>query len=165
MSLLPADITGAGATIDGAYRYDLHRTWGDTSRNGVVCFVMLNPSTADGLQDDPTIRRCIGFAKSWGHAGLVVVNLYAYRSTDPRKLPPSAEAVGPRNDEFIRRWASESRAVVCAWGSAPFARKRAIRVLEIIRSAGANPVAIRLTKGGCPAHPLYLPANLGHIAM
>src|SRR5262245_19133112 len=83
----------------GLYRYWLTRTWDNSLRR--VCWVMLNPSTADAEQDDPTIRRCVGFARSWGAGGIIVVNLFAFRASDPKALLRAADPVGPDNDGHI----------------------------------------------------------------
>lgn len=137
------------------YRYRLNRTW-DESRPP-VCWVMLNPSTADAETDDPTIRRCMGFARDWGHGGIVVVNLFAWRATDPRKLCMAGDPVGPENDRHIID-ACAGELVVVAWGTnAP-----AARASEVLRLIKDNALMIRhlgKTKGGHPRHPLYVPAT------
>src|SRR5581483_9586135 len=96
------------------YRYSLARFFGD---GGVVNFIMLNPSTADAETDDPTIRRCLGFAKAWGYGTLVVTNLFAYRATDPAELAKAGDPVGPDNDTRLWSEAQLSDLVVCAWGN------------------------------------------------
>src|SRR6185369_17379869 len=83
----------------GKYRYSLRREW--IGGAGTVCFIMLNPSTADASVDDPTIRRCIGFAQRWGYQILEVVNLYAYRATRPRDMFAAADPVGPENEYYL----------------------------------------------------------------
>lgn len=145
----------------GKYRYHLHRHIGIGGR-GSCCFVMLNPSTADAMQDDPTIRRCIGYAKNLGCDSLEVVNLFAYRSTDPEVLASMSRdsAVGPENDHHITRASSPAAFVLCAWGNhgSLFGRDR--EVLDLIRSNGAKPMALKINaKSGQPAHPLYLKAD------
>ena len=141
----------------GRFRYRLTRRWDETA--AVATFVMLNPSTADAVQDDPTIRRCIGFARSWGCGGLSVVNLYAYRATRPTDLWTVADPVGPDNDVHLRRAFEEAHAsggpVVAAWGG----RARTDRVEVVLRLAGSMQV-LALTKGGQPRHPLYLRGDL-----
>lgn len=155
--------TGPGATfgeVEGRqiYRYDLRRVWGREPVE-VVNFLMLNPSTANARIDDPTVRRCIGFAKGWGFGGLTVTNLFAYRGTDPRNLKRTSDPVGPLNDEFIMRWARAADLVVCAWGIHGMYRNRGPEVLAMLRAAGIVPHLIGYaTKGGHPPHPLYLPA-------
>lgn len=122
-------------------------------------FVMLNPSTADASTDDPTIRRCIGFARSWGMQRLVIANAYALRSTDPRGLWRSGDPVGPLNDDAIRLVAQRSTRVVVAWG-ASIKPERQDRVRELLTSGrpdNAEPVmCLGTTKAGHPKHPLYL---------
>lgn len=142
----------------GKYRYHLHRHVGMGGR-GSCCFVMLNPSTADATQDDPTIRRCIGYTKSLGCDSLEVVNLFAYRSTDPGVLAAMSRdaAIGPDNDQYIRRATALAEFVICAWGNhgSLFGRDR--EVLELIRAVGRKPMALKMNaKSRQPAHPLYL---------
>ena len=105
--------------VGATYRYALERRW-DHMRPYLV-MVMLNPSTADAVRDDPTIRRCVGFAKKARAGGLLVLNLFAYRATDPRELREAADPVGPENDEIIKRHLDgmslyEGTKVVAAWG-------------------------------------------------
>ena len=83
----------------GQYRYTLTRVW--SLERGLVLFVGLNPSTADAERDDPTVRRCVGYARRWGFGGVLVANLFAYRATDPRDLLAVSYPIGPRNDEVI----------------------------------------------------------------
>jgi hypothetical protein len=133
-----------------------------------VNFVMLNPSTADAVQDDPPVRRCVAFARAWGYGGLVITNLYALRATDPGALWRAADPVGPDNEEYLRRHATRAALVVCAWGThgRPVrggmgrVRGRGPVVLRRLESWGVAPRALRLTAAGQPAHPLYLPAGL-----
>lgn len=143
------------ALIDGDYRYWLRRTWqADTEHLPII---MLNPSTADADADDPTIRRCVAFAKRQGYGGLFVANLYALRSTDPAQLWLHPDPVGPRNDEELamlfdgaRLW---DRTVLCAWG-ANARPERVARVREL--AAGVELLALGTTKAGAPRHPLYV---------
>lgn len=146
-------------SADGRYRYHLSRTWGSGPS---ALFVMLNPSTADAEVDDPTIRRCIGFAKSWGMGGLMVVNLYGLRATNPRALwsVDTAQAIGPDNDDWIRYAAGlandEGAPIVAAWGAnAKPARVAWVREMPAL----ARLSHLGLTNGGAPRHPLYLRAD------
>jgi hypothetical protein len=140
-----------------SYRYALTRTW-DTRRLPLV-FVMLNPSTADAFTVDPTIRRCIGFAQTWGAGGLLVLNVYGLRSTDPRALRTHPDPVGPANDAtIVARLAQPIARVIGAWG-AHAEPERARYVADLIREAGHRPVCLGRTKAGAPRHPLYLRAN------
>jgi hypothetical protein len=140
----------------GLYRYTLRRAWGVAPP---VLFVMLNPSTATAEQDDPTIRRCIGFARQWGAGGLLVANLYALRSTDPRGLSAVPDPVGPDNDSWIQRLAGTSLRVIVAWGAAPGPDPaRPQRVRSVLRSVGVEELwALGLSRSGAPRHPLYMP--------
>lgn len=143
----------------GTYRYTLGRRWDD---GPTVVFVMLNPSTADASQDDPTIRRCIGFAKAFGYGALHVVNLYAFRATKPADLWKAADPIGPENDETLRSTFltahGEGSLVIAAWG-ANAAPLRARFAHVIARAAGVTLTALGVTKDGAPRHPLYLPAS------
>jgi hypothetical protein len=145
---------------DGLYRYNLVRRW-DSSLDRLA-WVMLNPSTADGLKDDATIRRVERFTREWGYGSLVVVNLFAYRATDPKELTRRErwEVIGDDNDKAISREA-DGRDVVLAWGSAlPAGLKgRAAFVTGDIAEVARAMYCLGLTARGEPRHPLYLPAN------
>jgi hypothetical protein len=155
-----------GAVFDesGAYRYRLWRRWEQGLPS--VCFVMLNPSTADATNNDPTISRCVNMAAASGYGGLEVVNLYAYRSTKPRDLWAAEDPVGPHNDEHIKRALAHSAACVVAWGNLPPARlERAKDVIKLIGSKEA--FCLGMTKMQQPRHPLYLSSEvpLEHFAL
>jgi hypothetical protein len=123
-------------------------------------FVMLNPSTADAFVEDPTIRRCLGFARRWGCGGLVVVNLFALRATDPKVMLSHAEPVGARNDDVIRAVAGMNVKVwVAAWGRPGTHCGRAVQVRELLAARGVQLQHLGLTDGGQPRHPLYLAAG------
>ncbi|MFC3175033.1 DUF1643 domain-containing protein [Novosphingobium bradum] len=143
------------ATISacGQYRYSLTREWGSGPR---VLFVMLNPSTADHLEDDPTIGRCISFAKSWGYGSLAVGNLFAFRTPSPAVLFTAPEPVGPENDEWLGRLSGSADLTVAAWGNNGSHLGRSKAVLSML----VKPHYLRLTGAGEPSHPLYLPADL-----
>lgn len=145
---------------DGLYRYRLGRVWGD--QHHVLTWVMLNPSIADHTLDDPTIRRCIGFARAWGYGGLEVVNLYAFRATKPDELWKTDDPVGPKNDDALRATfmsaAHRGAHVIAAWGvNAEIQRTQFVATLA--RAAGAQLQALSVTKSGQPGHPLYLPGS------
>lgn len=149
----------------GRYRYLLTREL-DTG-DGTVCFVMLNPSTADAAVDDPTIRRCLGFTRRLGYARMVVVNLFAWRATDPADLWSAPDAVGPRNDQEVLAAALDAELVVAAWGALDKAweqRARDVRLL-LARSGREHLACLGLTKSGHPRHPLYLRADAEVIAI
>ena len=116
---------------------------------------MLNPSTADARRDDPTIRRCMGFARTWGYGGVEVVNLFALRATDPSRLRIARDPVGPENDAHIRAVARRSSALVVAWGIHGALRERDAEVLALL-SRRAPTHSLGWTKDGHPRHPLYL---------
>lgn len=142
---------------DGNYRYVLSRRWGP---GPAALFVMLNPSTADATADDPTIRRCIGFARTWGLNALIVANLYALRSTDPAALWTATEPVGPNNDRTLAKQLLLAdhigSPVIAAWG----AHARADRVRHVLGLPGADRLqCLGRNKDGSPKHPLYLPAD------
>lgn len=144
----------------GTYRYTLERWW-DREKPAAV-FVMLNPSTADAEQDDATIRRCVGFAQRWELGGLVVVNLFALRSTDPAALLTHADPVGPGNDAAIVAAAARSPVIVAAWGAHKSIRgNRDAYVRELVERDGTRQlVCLGKTKDGHPRHPVRLPAAL-----
>lgn len=137
---------------DGKYRYALTRIW-DRDRLP-VCFVMLNPSTADAEEDDPTIRRCVSFAKREQHGGLIVVNLFAYRATEPKALLSADDPVGPENDLAIQHLCHTFRTVF-AWGAErwPLVRRRSAAVRGMLTPPFS---CLGVTRDGHPRHPLYL---------
>lgn len=163
LALVGAPSRGAELSACGRYRYTLWRTWSDGSP---VLFVMLNPSTADADEDDPTIRRCMGFARRWGAGGIRVVNLYPWRATNPRDLPPGPEVFGElplgheRNARAIADALDGAGLVIAAWGAnpGPWPSQPAV-VAAQIRNAGCALQALGLTKDGAPRHPLYLRAD------
>lgn len=142
----------------GQYRYRLERPGDLMATRGPAVFIMLNPSTADATEDDATIRRCRRFAESWGCNGIVVVNLYALRATDPRELWQHAAAIGPRNDQHLRNAVTGAGEVICAWG-ANARQDRVLAVTEILRAVGAALRCLGTTKHGAPRHPLYVRAD------
>lgn len=135
----------------GRYRYWLRRRWGDGPLLG---WVMLNPSTADAVDDDATIRRCIGFAKRERFDGIIVRNLFALRASDPRQLMFDEDPIGPRNTYHLSKCVGESM-TVAAWG-ADRAVKLAVPSLRTVRAAAESLVCLGVTKGGAPKHPLRL---------
>jgi hypothetical protein len=146
---------GAKISDCGMYRYLLTRDISIIGEAGKTVFVMLNPSTADAVENDPTIRRCIGFAESWGSSGLIVANLYALRSTDPKQLWRVSDPVGPSNDAELADLAIKHCDIVCAWGS----NARPDRVgafVKLMKRFGAELWCLGTTKSGAPRHPLYL---------
>lgn len=144
---------------DERYRYLLTRKWGDEKMLPVIG---LNPSTATHEVDDPTIRRCIGFAKSWGYGGLVMLNLFAFRATDPKAmiahLDAGGDIVGPVNDAVLAQYATPDREILCAWGVHGDINARGFAVTQVLGMV-ATLQCLGKTKGGCPKHPLYLAAS------
>src|SRR6185312_12359012 len=130
-----ATATSAYISDCGRYRYGLGREW-DYPAKPALTFIMLNPSTADAEQDDPTIRRCIGFAKRDGFGALTVLNLYALRATDPRELERADDPKGPENDTMLRLHLKRGGTFVAAWGACAFARRRARTVAAMARDEG-----------------------------
>jgi len=150
----------ATATFDPTrrYRYRLTRTWDPSGPR--VNFLMLNPSTADAQVLDPTVRRCVGFARSWGFGAVEVTNLFALRATDPRALEAHADPVGADNDRAIVDAARRADRVVVAWGTRGVLGGRAADVAGLIEGLGVRPLALRVTRTGHPGHPLYVPGDV-----
>ncbi len=153
---------GANISRCGTFRYLLSRMW-DPSKP-VLMFVMLNPSTADAMKNDPTIMRCIFFARLFGYGGILVGNLFAYRATDPRDLKANGYQVGPDNDHWLKSMMVTtylSGGTLCyAWGAV--AREHPERVAEInamAKAHGLEPHCLKTMSDGTPRHPLYLPSD------
>lgn len=150
----------------GRYRYTLRIPLAEGYPKPCL-FVMANPSTAivlnGQLKPDPTVTRCMAYARDWGCTELIVENVRAWRETDPDKVPADPLAIGPENDERIRESADEAELVVCGWGK--LGGTRGAEVLRIIRSVDAVPCALRLNQDGSPQHPLYLPRDLRPVPM
>lgn len=144
------------------YRYRLTRSWLSAPHSPVL-FVCLNPSTADALTDDATVRRMIGFAMRWGHSDLLLGNLFAYRSTQPRGMRTMTDPVGAANDEHITAMAAQADRIVVAWGSdwmvnrwtAPSGQLRARHMVDLLSKHGTVE-CLGLTRDGHPLHPLRL---------
>lgn len=137
-----------------AYRYALTRVWNPQGRR--VTFVMLNPSTATEVQNDPTVERCERRARALGYGAFRVCNIFAFRATDPKVMRAQADPVGPANDAAILEGADWAEAVVCAWGThgAHLDRGRAVEIL--LRAAGRPLFHLGLSQAGHPRHPLYI---------
>lgn len=134
----------------GTYRYFLLR-----GEQNQLPFIMLNPSTADDKLDDPTIRRCMGFAERFGYDGIVVMNLYALRATNPKELWTHSDPVGPENDLWLSGMSFHNPEIVCAWG-ANAKEDRVKHVAEMLTNCGAKLKCLGTTKSGAPRHPLYI---------
>jgi len=155
--------SSASFSFDRRYRFKLRRTFEGSGLVGLVNFVMLNPSTADATENDPTVVRCQGFARRWGFRGLTITNLYALRATKPAALWAVGDPIGipplGDNDDWLRLAAVECDRLVVAWGGAA-ERSRAEHVLGILshvalRRAWARPMCFGVTRSGEPFHPLY----------
>lgn len=145
----------------GRYRYLLDRAWGNSAP--VLLYVMLNPSTADAEIDDPTIRKCVGFAKRLGFERLRVANLYAFRATKPKALPMADNPVGIENDAYLGHSIATAERVIVAWGGHKLPIRwrysKARRVEDFLRVAGPNQLleCLGTCGDGSPRHPLMLP--------
>lgn len=141
------------------WRYELRRSWANQPD---LVMLMLNPSTADEVKNDPTVERCERRARAGGYGGLVVLNIFAYRATDPADMKAAADPVGPENDDYIRahflRAAALGSPVCAAWGTHGDHLSRGRQVLDMAEAAGVQLVCLKKTKGGHPGHPLYIKA-------
>jgi hypothetical protein len=156
----PTEVTSAAISECGTYRYRLDRVW-DACRPRAV-FIMLNPSTADEINEDPTSRRCRNFAKREGYGGLTVVNLYGLRATNPAELAQHPDPVGPENLAHIRLMLAENPGlVIAAWGAQRFAVDQAAEVIDLMskRIDRRHIMCLGTTKDGHPRHPLYVRAD------
>jgi hypothetical protein len=164
--------SASGATFSQCriWRYALWRRWIDSRIEAIdgtdqgpdfqrmVAFIGLNPSTADETEDDPTIRRCISFAKSWGYDGVVMLNLFAFRATDPKAMKAAADPVGPENDECLKRAAGLFPMKIAAWGNHGVHRNRHYAIRGFLPPSQLHVLGV--TKDGHPKHPLYLRSDL-----
>ena len=157
-------ISTATISACGNFRYDLIRIWDE--RLPRLAFLMFNPSKADAIIDDHTVTKCIGLAARWGYGSIVIVNLYAYRSTNPKAIKGGyqvkCDVVGPDNLATLERVGREATDVVCAWGCEsvtrriPGFREHADLCVRLVARNGAQAIGPR-TKTGCPRHPLTVP--------
>jgi hypothetical protein len=139
------------------YRYSLVHEWDpDLPR---VCFLMLNPSTADERQLDPTLRRCKGFASLWGYGSFEIGNIFAYRATDPREMKAAHDPFGPDNVTHLMRMLRDHAMVVAAWG-VHGKHRNGVGVVERCMPIGKTLHALATAKDGSPKHPLYLRSDL-----
>jgi|GEM_PF-421593 len=145
---------GAILSEDKKYRYQLWRVW--NSQLPKIAIVGLNPSTADDKLDDPTIIRCIEFAKSWGYGGFYMVNLFAFRATNPNELNDQTDPIGQDNDKHLIEIFSRVEKVICAWGNGGIFKERNKEVLKLIE----KPYCLQKNANGEPSHPLYLKKSL-----
>lgn len=139
----------------GQYRYMLSRAW--KGGHGILAWCMLNPSRADANRDDNTVTKITEFSRRWGYSGLVVVNLFAVRATDPKNMKSHAAPVGPENDGWLRTIAGTAERFVCAWGNHGSHQGRDKAVADLVRSVRPDVHRMPLTGAGQPGHPLMLP--------
>jgi hypothetical protein len=138
----------------GKYRYLLRRTW--DAKKPRALLVMLNPSTADAKRDDPTIKSCVRLLSALHYGSMEVVNLFAWRATEPDELYHTANTIGPNNDGGIGAAVNRCDVVICAWGAHPVAEKRAREIISLIQSHRPAVFCFGKTKSGAPKHPLYI---------
>lgn len=158
----PALVGSAHAWLspDEGYRYALTRVWDDQAP--VACFVLCNPSTADAFTEDPTLRRCLGYARRLGAGGLLLLNAFALRATDPRALYRHPDPVGPLNDAVLAQALTSTPnlgPVIAGWGGHGKHLGRGDQVADLARTVGRPLFCLGRTKGGHPRHPLYLRAD------
>jgi hypothetical protein len=136
------------------YRYELTRTWNPAWP--AITWIMLNPSTAGAHTDDPTIGKITRFSRRWAAGGIIVVNLFAYRSAEPAYLRQAADPVGDLNDAFIDHVCAPGRVTVAAWGAHGALGGRGEQVAARLRARDVRLCCLGLTRGGQPRHPLYV---------
>ena len=139
----------------GQYRYLLRRTWDHAKPRALL--IMLNPSTADARQDDATIRSCVRLLTGLGYGSMEVVNLMAWRATDPKNIPPiPSMAMGPNNWQTIETAIQRCDVAICAWGAHSTAARFSAGVLDLVRLYRPSAYCFGKTKAGTPKHPLYI---------
>ncbi|MDZ7905237.1 MAG: DUF1643 domain-containing protein [Cypionkella sp.] len=136
------------------YRYGLTRLWAETG--GKVTFVMLNPSTATEVQNDPTVERCERRARAMGFGAFQVVNIFAFRATDPKDMRRAQDPIGPDNDAAIADACAGAAQIICAWGTHGAHLGRGLAVTQMLTDQGFTLHHLGLTKDGAPKHPLYI---------
>ena len=139
---------------DRKYRYVLSRNWDETKPT--VLFIGLNPSIADESEDDPTIRRCINFAKDWGYGDILMTNLFAFRSTNPQGLYAEQDPIGIDNDFYIRECADKAEITIACWGNHGSFNNRSLEVYDLVKSL----YCLDINKSGEPKHPLYIKRDI-----
>lgn len=141
------------------YRFALWRKWDESKPYAM--FIGLNPSTADEIENDPTITRCINYAKSWGYGGLCMANLFAFRATEPTNMMAAIDPIGIGNDEWLIKLSENAGVVVAAWGNNGNYLNRSKQVVELLQ----NLHCLKMNQSGEPAHPLYQKSDLQPVPM
>lgn len=136
------------------YRYSLSRVWDPSGTH--VHFVMLNPSTATEIQNDPTVERCERRARALGFGSFTVTNIFAWRDTDPRKMKAAHDPIGADNDAAILKASIEADQIIAAWGTHGAHLERGTEVERVLRTLGKPLYHLGLSKAGHPKHPLYI---------
>lgn len=151
----------AGAHISECkkFRYSLWRRWDE--QKPLVMFVCLNPSTADALNNDPTLNRCIDFSRNLGFGGILLGNLFAYRATQIEVMLRQKDPIGPENDLYLKEMSKRAEFSICAWGNHGLHLGRSEDVLKILDKV----FCLKINKSGQPSHPLYLKSDLRPIKL
>lgn len=136
------------------YRYLLTRVWNPDGQKAL--FIMLNPSTATEVQNDPTVERCERRARALGFGAFRVTNIFAWRDTDPKKMRAAADPVGPQNDAVLTESCNWTDRIIAAWGTHGEHMKRGRDVEALLRQTGLPIYHLGLSKAGHPKHPLYI---------
>ncbi len=136
------------------YRYTLTRIW--NGNKPLASFIGLNPSTADEIKNDPTVTRCINYAKRWGYGGIIMLNIFAFRATVPKMLKSAAEPIGKDTDVWITAKSQETDLTIACWGTHGEFMDRGKEVLKLLNDFKC----LGITKHGYPKHPLYLRNDL-----
>jgi len=160
------EVVGAGALLSPCdkYRYFLWRTWREDI--APITFCLINPSTADSKEDDPTLRKCMTYAREWGFGGVQIVNLFAYRTKSPKVLAEAAkrgeDIVGPENDGNLRLVLQAPGVVLCGWGNMPstHVKRTSLALSNLFGAPGAQLCCLGVNLDGSPKHPLYLRGDL-----
>lgn len=158
--MLPDKLSASGAVFNSTrtHRYILWRELNGSGAKPAIAFIGLNPSTADEIKNDPTVTRCIGYARRWGYGTFYMLNIFGLRSTDPKGLYNSANPVGQGNDRAIMEVAQAVDRIVLCWGNHGQHVERGTKILELLRNFPCH--YLTKTKAGQPGHPLYLKADL-----
>lgn len=143
-------------SIDKVHRYSLTRVWSPGGKMAV--FIGLNPSTADEVENDPTVRRCINYAKAWGCDGLYMLNIFAFRGTDPKDMKVANNPIGLENDFWLLERCKGAEVIIAAWGVHGEHQDRGKNVMKLLDDLDVK--CLGTTKEGHPRHPLYLRKDL-----